>query len=94
MIKKFKDALGLAQAAALLPPGRNGRPVSPSTLVRWIVDGVAGPDGTLVRLEAIRLGGRWVTDEDAIRAFAERLTPSRGHRADRGTPPASRRVPG
>jgi hypothetical protein len=28
-----------------------------------------------VRLEAVRLGGRWVTSREALQRFAERLTP-------------------
>jgi hypothetical protein len=28
-----------------------------------------------VRLEAIRLGGRWLTSEEALERFAEQLTP-------------------
>jgi hypothetical protein len=66
---------GASQAGKRLPPFRKGRPVSSSTIIRWIVGGVRGPDGQVVRLEAVRLGGRWVTDCSALRRFAERLTP-------------------
>ena len=70
-----ETTLSLSQAARLLPPGRRGRPVSLSCLLRWVLDGVPGPDGQRVRLEAVRLGARWVTSREALQRFAERLTP-------------------
>jgi hypothetical protein len=45
-------------------------------------------------LEAVRLGGRWVTSREALQRFAERLTPDLGNRpapAPR-TPTARRRA--
>jgi len=65
----------LAVAAAETPPARNGRKTHLSTLLRWIFTGAKAPDGTRVRLEAIRLGGRWFTSREALQRFAERLTP-------------------
>jgi hypothetical protein len=41
---------------------------------RWILDGVRTPHGK-VRLEAIRLGGRWLTSVEALERFAARQTP-------------------
>jgi hypothetical protein len=67
--------LSLAQAARLLPPGRRNRPVTFACILRWILSGCRAHDGQLVRLEAIRLGGRWVTSREAIQRFAEALTP-------------------
>jgi Protein of unknown function (DUF1580) len=84
--------LSLTQAARRLPPGRRGRPVSISCVLRWLLDGVPGPDGRRIRLEAVRLGGRWVTSAEAIQRFAEALTPQLGDVSpDRLRPPASRR---
>ncbi len=65
----------LADACRLIPPGRGGKQTHLSTLLRWILKGVKGPDGAIVRLDAIRLGGRWVTSREAIQRFAEHLTP-------------------
>jgi hypothetical protein len=76
--------LSLPAAARIIPPGRRGRPVSPSCLVRWILDGVKTPGG-VVRLEAIRLGGRWITSVEALHRFADRQTPSFD---DRQAPPS------
>jgi hypothetical protein len=67
--------LTLNQAAHHLPPGRNGAAVSFSCVLRWIKTGCPGPDGRPVRLEGIRVGGRWLTSEEALSRWAERLTP-------------------
>jgi hypothetical protein len=68
--------LSLAEAARRLPPGRLGRPVSASTLFRWIVAGLRVADGRTVRLQAIKIGGRWLTSAEALTRFAAALTPS------------------
>lgn len=57
-----------------LPPGRRGRHVSLSCALRWTLNGVRLPSGEIVRLEAIRLGGRWLTSIEALQRFAERQT--------------------
>ena len=44
-----------------------------STLIRWITKGSRG-----VRLEAIRLGGRWFSSRAALQRFAKALTPLPG----------------
>ena len=59
----------LEQAARKRPPGRNNRPTHVSTVYRWISKGVRG-----VKLEAIRIGGRLYTSDEALQRFAERLT--------------------
>jgi hypothetical protein len=67
-----EKTLSLAQAAKILPPGRNGRSTHVATLSRWIVRGVRG-----VRLDAARIGGRWITSEEAIDRFSSALTADR-----------------
>jgi hypothetical protein len=79
----------LAAAARLVPPGRNGKHCHLSTLLRWITRGTKALDGTAVRLEALRLGDRWVTSREALQRFAERLTP----RLDDAPPPTAPRTP-
>jgi hypothetical protein len=64
-----ETVLSLSQAAKRLPPGRSGKPTHPATLTRWIMTGVRG-----VKLEAAKLGGRWVTSAEALQRFAEALT--------------------
>jgi Protein of unknown function (DUF1580) len=79
----------LPQAAKYLPKGRRGRPVHFTTLLRWVLDGVAGPGGQRVRLEALRLGGKWITSREALQRFCTSQTPAIG-----GTDAAAPRTPG
>jgi hypothetical protein len=67
--------MNLYEAARRLPPGRGGSPVSFSCVYRWVKKGAPGPDGSRVRLEAVRVGGRWITSEEALQRFSLRLTP-------------------
>jgi hypothetical protein len=67
--------LSLAAAAKLVPPARSGRRTHLSTLLRWVLHGTTAPNGTFVRLEAVRLGGRWMTSREALQRYAERITP-------------------
>jgi hypothetical protein len=81
-----ENLIGLCAAARQLPPGRGGRPVSFSCVLRWITHGIPGPDGRRVKLEGVRVGGRWLTSEEAMGRWAERLTP----RLDNDKAPATR----
>jgi hypothetical protein len=65
----------LNQAARLFPPYREERRVNASTIFRWIVEGVRRPDGTRLRLEGARVGGRWLTSTHAIERFIRAQTP-------------------
>jgi hypothetical protein len=80
----LSTALPLRDVASLLPPGRRGRPVTQGCVMRWILRGVKGPGGRRVRLEAVRLGGRWLTSLEALERFALAQTPGAG-----GEPPTS-----
>src|SRR4051794_36931031 len=71
-----EEILSLTTAAKKLPAGRRGRPVSLGCLLRWITTGAKGPSGERVRLEGLRLGGRWVTSAQALQRFAAALTPT------------------
>jgi hypothetical protein len=76
MIDLFNETtISLLQGARLLPVGRRGSPVSFQCVLRWVLDGAKGPDGQRVRLEAAKLGARWVTSKEAIQRFCDRLTP-------------------
>jgi hypothetical protein len=68
--------LSLAQAARRFPPYRAGRPVNPSTIWRWCRQGVKVPGVGVVRLECVRLSGRWLTSVEAISRFVARQTPA------------------
>jgi hypothetical protein len=81
----------LKQAAKLVPAGRGGRPTHFSTVLRWVLTGVQGPSGERVRLEAVRLGGRWLTSREALQRFAERLTPGVSKESPEARSPSARR---
>ena len=65
----------LSRACRRFPPHRQGKSVTLSCLVRWITSGVRGPNGQRIRLEAVRLAGRWITTPQAILRFLEAQTP-------------------
>jgi hypothetical protein len=69
----------LSAAARRFPPSRQGRQVTLGCMVRWILDGVRGPDGKRVRLEASRLAGKWITTPQAIVRFLEAQSPKIGN---------------
>ena len=47
----------------------SNRPIHLSTLIRWRTRGVRG-----IKLEAVRIGGRWFTSREALARFITRLT--------------------
>jgi hypothetical protein len=71
-----EKALPLAEACRIVPPARSGKKTHLSTVLRWILKGAKSPTGEMVKLEALRIGSRWVTSREALQRFAERLTPS------------------
>ncbi|MBM3983734.1 MAG: DUF1580 domain-containing protein [Planctomycetes bacterium] len=70
------DALGLSAAARLFPAHRGTGRASPSTVWRWIKTGTRTSDGRAVKLEAARLGTRWLTSKAAINRYMAALTPT------------------
>lgn len=68
--------LSLAQAARRLPSARQDRPVSTSCIWRWIAKGIRLTDGRIVKLEAARLAGRWLTSGPALERFLAAQTPN------------------
>jgi hypothetical protein len=62
-------ARSFAQVARLVPPGRGGKATCPATIWRWFKGGVRVADGRRVRLEALKIGGRYVTSEGALLRF-------------------------
>lgn len=65
----IKEGLIGTVAAARLISDKQGRPVSACTIGRWADEGVHTADGRVVRLEAIRLGGRLKTTAEAVHRF-------------------------
>jgi hypothetical protein len=64
-------AITLAAAAKLLPPTRGGKPVTQSCLLRWHFEGRRAPGGRRVKLEALKVGGQWLTSTCAMQRFIE-----------------------
>jgi hypothetical protein len=82
----------LTEAANLFPSFRNGRPVHPATLTRWILKGVRGPNGACVRLEALKRPAGWITSVEAVERFLAALTPNlNASRAPTPATPGKRR---
>jgi hypothetical protein len=68
-----EEAISFEQARLIMPPKRSGKPVHAETIRRWVTVGCQTPAGP-VRLEAVRLGSRWITTREAIGRFMRRLT--------------------
>jgi len=68
------DGLALSAAGRLFPAHRGPGSVDPSTVFRWVVRGSKSSDGRLVKLEAVRVGGRWLTSRGALNRFVTALT--------------------
>jgi Protein of unknown function (DUF1580) len=64
-----ESLLYLSDVPCHLPLVRPGHRVHLSTIIRWKDRGVQG-----VRLEAVRLGGRWVTSREALARFVSGVT--------------------
>jgi hypothetical protein len=69
-----ESILSLKEAAKILPSFRSGRPVSFACVWRWVQKGCRATNGRKVKLEALRLGSRWITSREALQRFAEQLT--------------------
>ncbi|MBP3957172.1 DUF1580 domain-containing protein [Gemmata sp. G18] len=68
------DGLALSAAGRLFPAHRGTGTVGPSTVFRWLTKGAKANGGHLVRLEAVRVGGRWLTSRGAVARFVRALT--------------------
>jgi hypothetical protein len=73
--------LSPAQIGRLCPENRPGSPVSPTSVVRWIVEGVRLRAGGRLKLPAVRYPGGWRIAEDDFAAFIARLTADRSGEA-------------
>jgi len=57
-----------------VPGHRGSSHLNGSTVFRHITKGVRAANGELIRLEAVRIGHRWLTSVEAVVRFGERLT--------------------
>lgn len=60
---------------AKLCPSPHGGHVHWSALWRWAMRGIKAPGGRILRLEAARLSGKWISTPQAIRRFIASQTP-------------------
>jgi hypothetical protein len=72
------DGLSLSAAGRLFPGHRGGTSVDPSTVFRWVTRGTRTPGGVFVKLEAVRVGVRWLTSRGAVARFVAALTAASG----------------
>ncbi len=73
----LENPQGLAALARTLPGYRGKTAIHPATLFRWITSGVMLPNGARLKLEALRIGGRFVSSQAALSRFFERQTAAR-----------------
>jgi hypothetical protein len=66
--------LSLAAAAHRLLSLRQDRPVNPATVLRWVLKGTLLPDGTRLRLPAVKVAGRWCTTVEALEGYLADIT--------------------
>ena len=61
-------------AGRLFPGHRGSKFVGPSTPFRWSTKGVKTASGEVIKLEAVRVGTRWLTSRSAVARFVAALT--------------------
>jgi hypothetical protein len=70
-----EQLLRISEVAKLAGRGRGGRPINFSTIWRWILRGCRAPDGSIVRLDALKVGGHLCSSVQAFQRFCEQLSP-------------------
>jgi len=80
------DGLSLSAAARSIPAHRGKGHVQTTTIWRWVIKGVDVPGVGKVRLEAARIGCRWMTARAALKRFFAALTSAE---VPTSTPPRS-----
>ena len=70
-----ETTISLADATRLVPPGRGGKPLPFKYCFALGSAAREAPDGQLVRLQAVRLGGKWVTSRESLQRLRRALTP-------------------
>jgi len=68
------DGLSLSGVGRTIP-GHRGKPtMNPRSVLRWVRDGTITPSGRRVKLEACRVGNRWLTSNSAVARYVQALT--------------------
>jgi hypothetical protein len=71
-----EQLISIAEASRRFPNHRGVGTIRTTTVWRWISRGVRLSDGTVLKLEAVRVAGRWLTSHEAVTRFVERQNPS------------------
>jgi hypothetical protein len=66
--------------------------VKASCVLRWVLDGVKVPGVGKVKLEAARIGRRWITSAEALQRFIDAQTPTLERQPTPRSPAARRRA--
>lgn len=69
-----EQVMRLTEAARLLPKSARGNTVHLSTMHRWIQRGIRCPDGSVVRLESVKVGCTTFTSQEALQRFFDRIS--------------------
>ncbi len=67
----------------LFPSNANGRPITPSTVWRWVRKGLEGLDGQRIRLEVVYRGNTPYVTTEAVQQFYAAVTHARLERMRR-----------
>ena len=72
-----EDPEGFAALAKRIPSNRRQGPLTSQALWRWATRGVRRPDGQVVKLEVVRVAGRFLSSWSAVERFisAQNQTP-------------------
>lgn len=89
LVEKLTDEglLSMSAAARMYGESRPGHATHKSTVTRHALAGVRLPDGSTLRLEAVRVAGRLMTSRAAVLRFFER---QQSDTTSPPTPPAPR----
>jgi hypothetical protein len=88
-----EDTLELSEAAKLLGPKvPEKKAASLAKMVRAVNPGVKSDTGEIVRLEAVKTGGAWLTSRQAVERFVTKLSEA-SLSQDRSRPPKPKRAP-
>lgn len=83
--EKLFSPAGLAARSRY--PGQRGAKMNASTITRKILKGHVSPSGVLIRLEAVRVGNRWLTSLEALDRFVAAVTAAHLAPASEPAPP-------
>jgi hypothetical protein len=67
------ELLPAPEGVKLFPKNGRGKPPAVHTFIRWCRKGLKASDGTIVKLEHVKIGGNLYTTREAVSRFISRL---------------------